>query len=116
MRRFETRTLGILQGSMVLFSDYKDNGQMWTGAGERELQREIKFTEVFREPPVVQVSMSMWDIDQTTSPRVDLSYNRVECGGFWIAFRTWGDTRVARVRADWTAMGPLHDADDWQLY
>jgi len=116
MRHFETRTLGVLQGSVVLFSDYKDNGQMWTGEGERELQREIRFSEAFRDPPVLQVAMSMWDIDQTTSPRADLSFNRVDRHGFWMVFRTWGDTRVARIRADWTAMGPVCDDDHWELY
>lgn len=116
MRRFKTRTLGVLQGSMLLFSDFKDNGLMWTGSGERELQRDVRFSESFREEPVVQVSMSMWDIDQATNPRADISVNRVSVDGFWIVFRTWGDTRVARVRADWTAMGPVRDPDDWELY
>jgi len=116
MHRFDGRTLGVAQGSVVLFSDYKDNGQMWTGSGEREIQREIRFSEPFRTAPVVQVSMSMWDIDQTTSPRADISYNRVTPEGFWIGFRTWGDTRIARIRADWTAMGPVQDDDDWDLY
>jgi len=115
MRRFDMRVLGILQGSVVLFSDYKDNGQMWAGEGDREMQREVLFSEPFREPPVVQVSMSMFDIDQKTNPRADLSFNRVTCGGFWIAFRTWGDTRVARIRADWMALGPVQDDDDWQV-
>ncbi|WP_226779675.1 H-type lectin domain-containing protein [Oceaniglobus trochenteri] len=115
MRRMDARYLGVQQGSLVLFSDYKDNGQMWTGEGERELQREVRFAEAFRDPPVVQLSMSMWDMDQATNPRADLSFNRVGPEGFWIVFRTWGDTRIARVRADWTAMGQVIDEDDWQI-
>ena len=36
--------------------------------------------------------------------------------GFEIVFRTWGDTRVARVRADWLALGEVADEDDaWEL-
>ncbi|WP_108482887.1 H-type lectin domain-containing protein [Oceaniglobus ichthyenteri] len=116
MRRLETRTLGVEQGSLVLFSDYVDNGAMWTGTGAREIQREIRFSESFRDDPVVQVSMSMWDMDQSTNPRADLSFDRVSPDGFWIIFRTWGDTRIARVRADWTAMGPLKGPDEWELY
>ena len=116
MRRLDTRTLGVLQGSLLLFSDYIDNGPMWVGSGDREIQREVRFSEAFREPPVVQVAMAMWDIDQSTSPRADLSHNRVTCEGFWLVFRTWGDTRVARIRADWTAIGPARDEDDWELY
>ena len=34
---------------------------------------------------------------------------------FQLVFRTWGDTRVARIRADWTAIGPVRDADDWDV-
>jgi hypothetical protein len=32
-----------------------------------------------------------------------------------IVFRTWGDTRVARVRADWLAIGEVRGEDDWQV-
>jgi hypothetical protein len=32
-----------------------------------------------------------------------------------IVFRTWGDTRVARVRADWLAIGALPHEDDWEI-
>ena len=35
--------------------------------------------------------------------------------GFVIVFRTWGDTRVARIRADWIAMGELPDDDAWDV-
>jgi len=31
-------------------------------------------------------------------------------------FRTWGDTRVARVRASWTAFGELPYGEEWDLY
>ena len=32
-----------------------------------------------------------------------------------MVFRTWGDTRVARIRADWTAIGAIIDEDNWVL-
>jgi H-type lectin domain len=35
--------------------------------------------------------------------------------GFHIVFRTWADTRVARVRADWLAIGALKSADEWDV-
>ena len=35
--------------------------------------------------------------------------------GFNIVFRTWGDSRVTRVRASWTAIGELKDTDEWDL-
>jgi hypothetical protein len=30
-------------------------------------------------------------------------------------FRTWEDTKVARARVDWLAIGAAHCEDDWQL-
>ena len=35
--------------------------------------------------------------------------------GFALVFRTWGDTRVARVRATWMAIGPVRDDDTWDV-
>ncbi|SER72525.1 H-type lectin domain-containing protein [Tranquillimonas rosea] len=115
MRRLESRTLGIDQGSLLLFSDFKDGGEMWTGAGARELQRDIAFSEPFVAPPNVQVSLSMWDIDSAANIRADISSAAVSERGFTIVFRTWGDTRIARVRADWLALGPLSDDDLWDV-
>ena len=36
--------------------------------------------------------------------------------GFDLVFRTWGDTRVARVRLAWLAVGELRQVDEWDLY
>ena len=36
--------------------------------------------------------------------------------GFDVVFRTWGDTKVARARVRWMAIGELDDPEDWQLY
>jgi len=30
-------------------------------------------------------------------------------------FRTWGDSKVARIRADWMAVGEVADDDAWDL-
>jgi hypothetical protein len=116
MRRFRSNSLGIEQGSRVLFSDFVDDGVMWTGQGSRESRHIVSFGEAFVEPPVVQVSISMWDMDSATNSRADITAENITEQGFHLVFRTWGDTRVARVRATWVAMGPLRDEDDWQLY
>lgn len=115
MRRFNTSSLGILQGSRVLFSDFADGGVMWTGQGSRESRFIVTFKEAFLEPPVVMVGLSMWDIDNMHNSRVDISAEAITPQGFHIVFKTWGDTRVARVRADWTAMGQVRGEDDWVL-
>jgi len=116
MQKLSSHRVGICQGSLVLFSDYQDGGLMWTGEGPRELRRIVTFDEPFREKPSVMVSLSMWDIDQKHNPRMDISADMVTPEGFVIVFRTWGDTRVARVRADWMAIGGVANEDDWEVY
>ncbi|WP_460272406.1 H-type lectin domain-containing protein [Celeribacter sp. ULVN23_4] len=115
MLRIENHQLGIAQGSFVLFSDFQDGGAMWTGKGPRELRRVVEFDDSFLRAPKVQVSLSMLDIDQSTNHRVDISAEMVTEEGFVIVFRTWGDTKIARVRADWIAFGPVQNEDDWDL-
>jgi riboflavin synthase len=52
-----------------------------------------------------------------------LTVNEVDGADFGINFiphtkvaTTWGDTKVARVRVAWQALGELRQADDWDLY
>lgn len=99
----------------MLFSDFADGGPMWTGHGPRESRHQIAFREAFRERPAVMVAISLWDLDKETNMRADVAAEHVGPAGFDLVFRTWGDTRVARVRADWTAIGPLRDEDDWDI-
>lgn len=114
MRRF-SGAIGIEQGSRILFNDYAHDGAMWTGDGPREVRQAQAFAEPFLQPPLVMVGMSMWDIDRKTNSRVDISAEAVTAEGFEIVFRTWGDTRIARIRADWTAIGPVRGDDDWDV-
>jgi hypothetical protein len=115
MKRITLGKVGIQQGSRVLFSDFADGGVMWTGQGARESRHHIAFAEAFAERPAVMVAISMWDIDHKTTSRADISAEKITLSGFDMVFRTWGDTRVARVRADWTAVGALRDDDDWDV-
>ncbi len=107
--------VGILQGSRVLFSDFADGGMMWTGNGNRESRFIISFKPHFRAAPAVTVGISMWDMDHKTNSRADIMAENITEKGFHIVFRTWGDTRVARVRADWMAIGAVRDEDDWDV-
>lgn len=115
MRKFSTGSLGIEQGSRVLFSDFVNGGVMWTGSGDRESRHIVSFKEPFREAPMVQVSISMWDTDNQANARMDLQAENITAEGFHLVFKTWSDTRIARVRADWMAIGPVRDEDDWDI-
>ncbi|MEQ9258382.1 MAG: H-type lectin domain-containing protein [Roseovarius sp.] len=116
MKTITGRTIGIDQGDELLFSDFEENGEMWTGEGPRERRLAIAFSRPFREVPAVHVSLSMWDMDSGGNARADLSADGITQKGFEVVFRTWGDTRVARARVRWIAFGALPDEDDWQLY
>ena len=116
MKRLRNHLVGIDQGSTVLFSDFEHDGEMWTGEGPRMFRQMIEFGETFRKAPAVHVSISMWDMDQNSNPRADIAAERITEAGFDVVFRTWGDTRVARIRADWMAIGELRQADEWDLY
>lgn len=116
MKRFDNKLIGIDQGEIVLFSDYESDGVMWTGEGERTCRHSIRFTERFRSWPVVQCALSMWDIDSGTNSRVEVSAENITENGFDVVFTTWADTKVARARVRWMAIGEMHHEDDWEMY
>ncbi len=116
MKRLRNHLIGIDQGSILMFSEFENEGRMWSGSGPRLRRRKQTFKEAFRLPPAVHVAISMWDTDGDTNQRADITAEKITETGFDLVFRTWGDSRVARVRADWMAMGELPDPDDWDLY
>lgn len=116
MNTFSSNQLGVAQGDRIMFSDYADGGPMWTGTGPREGRFAVVFDARFAAAPNVQVALTMWDIDHKHNQRMDISAEKVSETGFELVFRTWGDSRVARVRASWIAIGPLPHEDDWELY
>ena len=105
MKKLRSHLIGVDSGDVVLFSDYENGGDMWTGEGQRERRKQIAFSEAFKSPPSVQVSLSLWDVDAATVMRADIAADKVTEAGFDMVFRTWGDTRVARVRMAWSAIG-----------
>lgn len=114
MKRF-SGVFGVEQGSRILFSDFVNDGAMWTGSGPREVRQPQEFKVQFLEPPTVMVGISMWDIDHKFNSRVDISAESITATGFEMVFRTWADTRIARIRADWMAIGPTQDDDNWDV-
>lgn len=99
----------------MVFAEFEDGGDMWTGSGERERRQAVLFDEAFAALPAVQVSVSLWDMDTAVAIRAELVAENVTTTGFDIVFRTWGDSRIARVRASWMAIGDLPFEDDWDV-
>ena len=116
MKKYVGSAIGVDQGNDEVFSDFASGGDMWTGQGSRERRKWIKFSEPFRSVPSVQVSLSLWDMDQGANVRADISADQISEEGFDLVFRTWADTRVARVRMSWMAIGEVASDDDWELY
>ena len=108
--------IGIQQGDDVLFSDFENEGEMWTGKGPRQRRCNIRFDRAYLQPPSVFVSLSMWDMASTNNVRADVSAENVTEQEFEIVFKTWGDTKVARARVRWMALGAVVNDDDWELY
>jgi len=115
MRRLRTNLVGVDQGKVLLFSDFETEGDMWIGNGPREKRIVVLYSGIFLNPPMVSVTIDMWDVDQETNVRADISTEFVTREGFQIVFKTWGDTRVARARAAWTAIGEVKNEDDWEV-
>ena len=115
MKQLRNHLIGVDQGDLIPFSDFEHDGLMWTGQGARQSRGRVRFSQPFHAAPTVHLSLSMWDMSNTTNARVDLQAEDVGTEGFDILFRTWGDTRVARVRVSWLAIGELAHDDDWML-
>lgn len=115
MRKLTSNLIGIDQGKVDLFSDFESGGPMWTGSGDRERRRKIAFAERFVTPPAVHVSLALWDIDSNSNVRCDVQAENIGEQTFDIVFRTWDNTRVARVHISWMAIGALPNEDDWDI-
>lgn len=115
MQKLRAYLIGIDQGQELMFSDFEDGGPMWTGEGPREARKAVEFSESFTEPPTVHLSMGMFDTDGQSNQRADLKAEEITPTGFDVVFRTWGDSRVARVRVDWLAIGAVADDEAWEV-
>jgi len=113
MKRLAQDQIGILSGEELLFSDFENNGQMWSGDGEREVRTNVSFETAFSAAPSVMVNMAMIDMSHDTNFRADLRAENITQLGFDIVFRTWDNTRVARLRATWQAIGQVVTEEGW---
>jgi hypothetical protein len=107
--------MGVERGSEIMFSDFATGGPMWTGTGRREARVAVRFDRAFAGMPVVFAGLGMIDAGSGPNLRMDVGHEHVTAEGFDLVLRTWEDTRLARVRAEWMAIGPLPDPDRWDV-
>ncbi|MEM6306852.1 MAG: H-type lectin domain-containing protein [Pseudomonadota bacterium] len=115
MQIITSGSVGIDQGTAILFSHFDTDGEMWSGSGDREVRTPVMFSQTFAKPPQVITYPCMWDADTMINMRMDIFADTISKDGFEIVFRTWSDSRIARVRAVWQAIGAIHDDDLWDL-
>lgn len=113
MLRISDAAVGVQSGSVLMFSAFSDGGEMWAGSGDRMVSQTVRFDESFIHPPVVHLGLDMWDTDREANQRLDIRAADITTTGFTIQFRTWNDSRIARVRAAWMAIGAVPYQDDW---
>ncbi len=115
MRKISSSVFGVAQGDEEVFSDFADGGAMWTGSGGRERRKAVTFKAAFKTKPVVHVGLSLLDVDTSVNLRTDCRAEKITNTGFDLVFRTWSDSRVARIRMSWLAIGELSHPDDWDV-
>ncbi len=115
MKKLENHLIGVDQGEAILFSDFEHDGPMWSGEGTRDVIHPVRFSSRFRAIPAVSCSLSMLDMSNKAFTRFDLKTRNVTEEGFDIVFSTWADSKIARVRIAWQAIGELPHDDDWDI-
>ncbi|MDF1804605.1 H-type lectin domain-containing protein [Thalassovita sp.] len=115
MKILNANLIAIAQGNTDLFEDFSTGGPMWAEQGNRERRVKVVFDTPFAEPPNIHCALSMWDVDYSTNVRGDIDTAKITKNGFEIVFRTWGNTRIARARANWMAIGRARDDDMWDV-
>ena len=115
MKRISAPDIGVDQGEVVMFSDYENDGPMWSGHGAREVRSKVRFSDRYMRPPLVHAAMSLVDFATEPYVRGDLRVENITRSGFELVFRTWEDSRVARIRATWLAIGELPDDERWDV-
>jgi hypothetical protein len=115
MKKLYSSVTGIDQGSVQLFSDFEDGGEMWSGQGERERWIPVEFSEPFSQIPSVFITLELLDLHSGANHRIVMVAENITSAGFDAILRTWGDTRIARARAAWIAIGEVKSDDDWDI-
>lgn len=95
----------IIVGEGEVFNHVDNNDFMWGGEGDRMVRQKVLFDTPFLGIPLVSVGISGIDASRAQNQRFHLRAENITCFGFELVFVTWGDTKIARASATWTATG-----------
>lgn len=75
------------------------------GSGERSHTGRVRFERSFQAPPVVQIGITGFDIDNGANARLNVGIIVVDSEGFDVELRTWWNSRLWSVDLNWIAIG-----------
>lgn len=97
--------LQITVGEGEVFNHVDSNDYMWADEGDRMVRQSILFDRAFSNLPMVSVGVTGIDASRAQNQRFHLRAENITNFGFDLVFVTWGDTKIARACASWTATG-----------
>jgi|SRR5688572_16977834 len=71
----------------------------------RTFSGRVTFERVFDTPPVVQIGITGFDIDNGDNARLNVGITAVDGSGFDVELRTWYNSRLWSVDLSWIAIG-----------
>lgn len=96
-----------IQSGTVVNGSYQDAG--WKlhqePIGERLFTRPVQFESKFAKPPKVFLEISGLDVNETKNTRVTVTAKNITESGFDLEYKTWFDTILYTVWANWMAFG-----------
>jgi hypothetical protein len=73
--------------------------------GVRTFTGRVTFERGFAAPPVVQIGITGFDIDNGDNARLHVGIVGVDGGGFSVELSTWWNSRLWSVDLNWIAIG-----------
>lgn len=103
---------GVSASTLKIQSGTTDNGshkdgtwKLHQGSGERLLNLPVQFQSKFAKPPKVFIEISGLDVDETKNARAVVTAKNITESGFDLEYKTWSDTILYTVYANWMAFG-----------
>jgi hypothetical protein len=91
------------------FDDSQPGWALLDGApnadGIRTFAGRVTFERAFDAPPVVQIGITGFDIDNGDNARLNVGITGVDGTGFDVELRTWWNSRLWSVDLNWIAIG-----------
>lgn len=92
--------VGVFQANKTTYPAYT----LDKGEGLREINLEIRFTEMFRKKPEIMLGVTLLDMEKDENIRYKMEVSFVTTEGFVLKIMTWGNTRIFNIGGNWMAI------------